>query len=338
MSLITETGKSYFYQWDTNQVLIVEGEPNCREVHFGYRDGSFARVCQIREEDGRRVVDIPNELLQEDRTFFVYPINDEEDDAPMRSQSFVVLLRPKPDDYVHTEPEIQTYEALEERITALEENGGTGGTIKTVNGVTPDENGNVEIEIGGNTGDWKHIRTVVLSEDVQCVSITADENGYPFEFDEIAIRSFAMEGDDGKNATTGAIWVNDTGFTDHTAKNSIYAGFNARHGPGYFSPVIAHLHPFCGHFAFHCWYHESGVAKDTFVAGGYTKYDDVFKSNDTLEFNAKGPTNKFDYATVNGQNLVHSSVEATKITAFSYGAPYTDHLLAAGSIFEFYGR
>ena len=148
MSLITETGKSYFYQWDTNQVLIVEDDPNCREVHFGYRDGSFARVCQIREEDGRRVVDIPNELLQKDRTFFVYPISNEEDGTQPPAQSFVVLLRPKPDDYVYTQTEVQTYEALEERITALEENGGTGsGTIKTVNGVGPDESGNITIGI-----------------------------------------------------------------------------------------------------------------------------------------------------------------------------------------------
>lgn len=148
MSLITETGKSYFYQWDTNQVLIVEDDPNCREVHFGYRDGSFARVCQIREEDGRRVVDIPNELLQKDRTFFVYPISEKEDGTQPPAQSFVVLLRPKPDDYVYTQTEVQTYEALEERITALEENGGTGsGTIKTVNGVGPDESGNITIGI-----------------------------------------------------------------------------------------------------------------------------------------------------------------------------------------------
>ena len=193
MSLITETEKSYFYQWDTNQVLIVEDEPNCREVHFGYRDGSFARVCQIREEDGRRVVDIPNELLQKDRTFFVYPISEEEDDAPMRTQSFVVLLRPKPDDYVHTEPEMQTYEALEERITALEENGCTGGSaIKTVNGVAPDESGNVEITIqdeyvlpvaGKELGGVKNGGNITVNADG---TMTAPESAGGEDWEELA--------------------------------------------------------------------------------------------------------------------------------------------------------
>lgn len=231
MNLRTETGKPYFYQWDTGQLLIVEDAPNCRQVHFGYRDGSEARVCDIREEEGMRVVDIPNELLQKDRTFFAYLINDEDDETQMRPQSFLVLLRPKPDDYVYTQTEVQTYEALEERITALEENGGSGGgTVKTVNGVVPDENGNVEIVIpdteadipatlpnpnaltftgaveatydgseavsveipsGGGLGSWRLLKSITVAENIKAVEFDTDNGGNSFEVTELLITTDA---------------------------------------------------------------------------------------------------------------------------------------------------
>lgn len=149
MNLKSETGKPCFYQWDTNQILIVEDAPNCQEVHFGYKDGSEARVCRIREADGKRIVAVPNELLRENRMFYAYLIS-EEDDGTVKNhpQSFEVVKRPKPDDYVYTQTEVQTFEVLEERITALEENGGSGGSgIKTVNGIGPDENGNIAITV-----------------------------------------------------------------------------------------------------------------------------------------------------------------------------------------------
>ena len=40
-----------------------------------------------------------------------------------------IKARPKPDDYVYTEPEKKRYELLEERIKKFEENGASGGNI-----------------------------------------------------------------------------------------------------------------------------------------------------------------------------------------------------------------
>lgn len=217
--------------------------------------------------------------------------------------------------------------------------GATVGQIAKITAV--DENGVPTawepVDMPSGEKEWKHIRTIVLEEDVQYVSVTTDEDGNPFEFDEIVIRSVTMAGDDGKNLKTGAMWVNDIGLDVHSASTALYFGFYARHNPGYFSPVVVYLHPFCDCFALHCWYHDNGVSTDAFLAGKYAAYNDAIK-NTSLCTGIKQPTNMFDYSAVNGQNLVHGVKVATKITAFSYGAPFADHLMAKGSIFEFYGR
>lgn len=128
MNLKTETGQNGFYQWDTNQVLIVENADACQEVHFGRYKDPTALVCSIREADGQRVVDVPNILLQSDKPITAYLFSHVGDGALTRyAESILVRSRPRPENYVYTETEVLSYEALEQRITDLEENGGTQG-------------------------------------------------------------------------------------------------------------------------------------------------------------------------------------------------------------------
>lgn len=126
MNLKTEAGKNSFYQWDTNQQLIVEDAPDCQEVHFSHRGDPAALVCSIYEADGERVVDVPNILLQQDKPITAYLFSRADDsNRTCHAWSFLVIGRPQPEDYVYTETEVLTYKALEERIIALEEGGGT---------------------------------------------------------------------------------------------------------------------------------------------------------------------------------------------------------------------
>lgn len=70
---ILENGKSYLYQWDINQRVILDSYPELTEVHIylqrpGYyakakpEDRESLRVIPYRE-DGHVYADIPNDLL-----------------------------------------------------------------------------------------------------------------------------------------------------------------------------------------------------------------------------------------------------------------------------------
>ena len=192
MKLKTVTGKESFYQWDTNQYLEAEGLTESQEVHFCRKNDAVALVCKVRVEKGKRIVDVPNELLQigGPLTAYVYAM-DETGNRTCHAQSFVVLPRVKPADYVYTQTEVLSYQQLDTRLSALEGEGlskavadyleenpvETGATeeqaaqiqrnkesiekaVKTVNGNVPDQNGNVSITIPEAVTD-AHINSLI---------------------------------------------------------------------------------------------------------------------------------------------------------------------------------
>ena len=122
MKIIIEKNRTGFYQWDTGQKLIIEGAENCAEVHFCRTGDAVAITCQIREEEGTRVADVPNSLLQVDAPLTAYLFYRAENGTETRmAKSFQVLRRPKPADYVYTEEEQLSYTALDKRIKELED-------------------------------------------------------------------------------------------------------------------------------------------------------------------------------------------------------------------------
>lgn len=129
-------GRKNFYQWDTGQRLIVN-ENVCSEVHFCNGMDDCALVCEIYEENGLRLVDVPNILFQSAEIIRVFAVVQEHNGKhTRRSQKFVVMDRTKPATYVYTETEVKSYTKLESRISALEKGGGggTGG-----GGVSPEQ-------------------------------------------------------------------------------------------------------------------------------------------------------------------------------------------------------
>lgn len=122
MNLKIGRDRERLYQWDTGQILVVEDEGLCRQVHYCRLEDESALVCPIREEEGLRVADVPNILLQKAGAFRAYLYDLGEDGTETRFvKSFTVTARPKPEDYVYTETEVMQYQKLEERIRALEQ-------------------------------------------------------------------------------------------------------------------------------------------------------------------------------------------------------------------------
>lgn len=99
-------GRSRFWQWDVGQKLVVYDD-TCGQVHFCNGTTECALVRTIYTlEDGTRVVDVPDIILQTAKPFTAYLYRvDEDSRETMRSYRFEVAARSKPADYGYVEPE-----------------------------------------------------------------------------------------------------------------------------------------------------------------------------------------------------------------------------------------
>lgn len=132
ISLSTSDSKGKFYQWDADRYLIAKGLPDGCEIHFASKKLPEPIALSLHELDGNLICDIPDELLQDTESFTVYAyLTDEHGSRTVYTRTFTVDGRPKPPGYVYTPEERKTWEALEERMSRLEKNGGT------LNGVPP---------------------------------------------------------------------------------------------------------------------------------------------------------------------------------------------------------
>lgn len=122
-------GRKSFFQWDLNQKLAVFDE-SITEVHFCNKSADCALVCEVYNgEDGARVVDVPNILLQANRCIRAYGVAADHTEHYAR---FEVISRSKPADYVYTETEVKTFSLLEQRVDKLENTVTTEGIAQAV--------------------------------------------------------------------------------------------------------------------------------------------------------------------------------------------------------------
>lgn len=124
MRILNVRGGTSFWQWDTGRKIVIIGDEDiCGEAHFCTGSGDPFPVT-IRTEDGRRVADVPDEVLQEAKPFSVYLYHrDGSGGATRCSKRFAVHPRTKPADYVYTPSERQTWSQLLARIEDLEGEG-----------------------------------------------------------------------------------------------------------------------------------------------------------------------------------------------------------------------
>ena len=115
-------GGEYFYQWDIGQRLLIEDE-TIKKVHFCNRTGDCALACSVYEEDGLRLVNVPNILLQSTNNIRVYGCIEESEEIcfAKEMQIFRVIARNKPEEYVYTEDELKNWDSIDERLIHIEE-------------------------------------------------------------------------------------------------------------------------------------------------------------------------------------------------------------------------
>lgn len=105
-------GREHFWQWDLNQKLIVE-DPTINEVHFSNRADEDSLPVEVYEENGLRVANVPNILLQEDLKIKAYAYSV---DHTKHEDWFYVTTKSKPADYVYTETEVKDYNSLLDKM------------------------------------------------------------------------------------------------------------------------------------------------------------------------------------------------------------------------------
>lgn len=115
-------GGDTFFQWDIGQRLIVE-DPEIDKVHFCNKTKDCSLVCEVYEEDGLHLVNVPNILLQDTFRIRVFGclVEGEESYFAKDVQVFKVVARTKPEDYVYEEEEVLIWRTLDERVTGLDE-------------------------------------------------------------------------------------------------------------------------------------------------------------------------------------------------------------------------
>lgn len=135
------------WQWDTGQKLIVE-DASINEVHFCDGINSQALVCQVYDLDGLRVVNIPNIVLQDNCDMNVYAFVANEDGSYTEHRKILkVNKRSKPADYVYTETELKSYEALEKKIDNMD----GGLTEADVRNIVNEELGTINEQLAALT-------------------------------------------------------------------------------------------------------------------------------------------------------------------------------------------
>lgn len=105
-------GRTNFWQWDTNQKLIVLDD-NVTEVHFSNRNMTHSIKKDVYENnDGLRVCNVPSDLLQLPRNLVAYGCNN---GSTVKSVKFAVLERPMPNDYI-----ADKNEDIEEKLAQID--------------------------------------------------------------------------------------------------------------------------------------------------------------------------------------------------------------------------
>lgn len=102
-----------FYQWDLEQKITGTSFRVGDQIHFTTPSMSNALVVVCYDIEGDVVADVPNVLLQGVEPITAYRYRGH---RTRHEYIFPIVQRAKPDDYVYTETEVKSFEALEKQI------------------------------------------------------------------------------------------------------------------------------------------------------------------------------------------------------------------------------
>ena len=186
-------GRDSFFQWDLNRRLIVE-DNSINEVHFSNKTDDSSLVCVVRTEDGLRVADVPNILLQTDWSIRAYAYCT---DHTIVEEIFKVHSRNKPADYIYTETEIKNYDDLKARVDEIER---VAADIPTVDSTLTKSGQAADAAVVGN-------RLSALSEEIAAI---------PSGKDGVGIQSVVQTTTSAEDGGTNVITVTKTDGTTST--------------------------------------------------------------------------------------------------------------------------
>lgn len=132
-------GRTSFWQWDTNQKLIVLDD-RVTEVHFSHRNMEHSITRDVYVLDGKRVCNVPDIILQLPRNLVAYAYAD---GVTLKSVKFAVIKRPVPDDYFE-----EKEEDIDEKFT--------------------------QIDIALEALNERKADNIVYNEDEQCIQLVAN--------------------------------------------------------------------------------------------------------------------------------------------------------------------
>lgn len=308
-------GKDSFYQWDLNQKIEVT-DSTVTEVHFSNTTKKEALICEVYEENGKKLVNVPNILLQEVWDILAYAYCGE--CYTKQHARYKVIERSKPADYVYTETEVKSYTKLEEKITeviedietltnensiqdrkikALEDNQGNFYAEQTYNPESPlAQSGKAVAEalatVQPTEKEWQLIEDITLTEAVQQITVARDK----LDYQEVHIEALIIPNDTA--ITSQQISLGTGGYNLWMANGNPKAT-----GKLYFTAnlyLTPDKKPFCDGTLSSFFYSLSGAS---FTAFGYNFMKDTF-SVDTIKdvFNANGKL-RFVSSTENGLGI-----------------------------------
>ena len=177
------------YQWSKNICVVIKLADcsNVCAVEFFNESYEKAKPVKFKTTENAIVAQIPNVFLTEDKTITVFVSEHIGTDGITTTHTALLQVncRPKPDDYIHDEPELGSYEALCKRVAEMErkiESGAIGGGAKEIyiGPGEPPEDAVLQIDLTAEPdiipflpGTKKCVKgqTIVVSE--------VDENGIP---------------------------------------------------------------------------------------------------------------------------------------------------------------
>lgn len=114
-------GSAELWQWDTGRQVDCTGLQVGAKVQFAY-DNNQTLTTAVKTADGANVADVPNQLLLRSGALMVYAYVTEADGVSYTKYAarLNVQARPKPDDYVYTPTEVQSWQTIRDEIGDLD--------------------------------------------------------------------------------------------------------------------------------------------------------------------------------------------------------------------------
>lgn len=115
-------GSTELWQWDTGRQIDCAGLQAGVKVQFAYSDTQTLSTA-VKTADGANVADVPNQMLLRSGALMVYAYVTEADGASYTKYAarLNVQARPKPDDYVYTPTEVQSWQTIRDEIGDLDD-------------------------------------------------------------------------------------------------------------------------------------------------------------------------------------------------------------------------